>query len=374
MLVMRTISKLIFESKTIESLLDANRGIGPGFDHLRLALALLIFNVHASAVINGRSAQAEVIVTAQSNSPTAGWDNWRAPIYIMFVPMFFALSGFLVSGSALRLRDLRRFIGARMLRIIPALFIEVCLSAVAIGPIFTTLTLSDYFLNQQFFSYFGNIVGHIQYELPGVFLNNPIPRIVNNSLWTLPVEFYCYIFMTTAMISGLIYDKRLFLVFFVVATIATTAMNYRYEWSSHRGNYTLIIILYYFLCGCIFYLYRNVIKISFIYVLIAVVLAYALIYTKSLALIAPLFLTYVTIGIGMLRLPKIPVVSVGDYSYGVYLYGFPISQSVIALLPAIKSSPLLFKATAIGITFGFAYISWNVIEKKALLLKHKLQK
>ena len=80
-------------------------------------------------------------------------------VMIFMVPAFFALSGFLVTGSALRLRATVPFLTFRFLRILPALFVEVTLSALVLGPLFTRLPLAHYFSDPQFMRYFGNIAG-----------------------------------------------------------------------------------------------------------------------------------------------------------------------------------------------------------------------
>jgi peptidoglycan/LPS O-acetylase OafA/YrhL len=122
--------------------------------------------------------------------------------FVLMVPAFFALIGFLVTGSALRLRATIPFLIFRLLRILPALLVEVTLSALILGAIFTTLPLSSYFHDPQFFRYFGNIVGWITFQLPGVFESNYV-SIVNVNLWTLLAELDCYLVTAALMITGL---------------------------------------------------------------------------------------------------------------------------------------------------------------------------
>ena len=82
------------------------------------------------------------------------------------------------------------------------------LSALVLGPLLTTLPLSKYFTDPQFFRYFGNIVGWITFYLPGVFQQND-PPIVNINLWTLPSEFDCYVITAALMSFGLIWCHAL---------------------------------------------------------------------------------------------------------------------------------------------------------------------
>jgi peptidoglycan/LPS O-acetylase OafA/YrhL len=122
--------------------------------------------------------------------------------------MFFALSGFLVAESLERSNTLVTFLGLRVFRIMPALTVEVLLSAIVLGPMLTTLPLQDYFLSPKFRLYFLNVFGDIHYYLPGVFVaSNPVP-VVNGQLWTVPWELACYIALAILAISGAFRKRR----------------------------------------------------------------------------------------------------------------------------------------------------------------------
>ncbi len=74
--------------------------------------------------------------------------------------------------------------------------------------------------------------------------------------------------------------------------------------------------------------------------------------------------------LAMLPLPRLALLEMGDYSYGIYLYGFPIQQSLLFAFPVFRQSwPMLFSAAA-PITIAFAMLSWHWIERPALRLKH----
>jgi peptidoglycan/LPS O-acetylase OafA/YrhL len=59
----------------------------------------------------------------------------------------------------------------------------------------------------------------------------------------------------------------------------------------------------------------------------------------------------------------------GDYSYGVYVYSFPIQQTLIERIPGIEPMPLF--ALALPLTLAVAVLSWHCIERPALGLKSR---
>ena len=111
------------------------------------------------------------------------------------VDVFFVASGFLVTISLAKRQSILEFVMARALRILPALFAMLLLSVAVLGPAFTALPLADYFADRRVATYLvkgATLVTGIEFELPGVFLRNPYPAVVNGSLWTLPWEVAMY--------------------------------------------------------------------------------------------------------------------------------------------------------------------------------------
>jgi peptidoglycan/LPS O-acetylase OafA/YrhL len=71
----------------------------------------------------------------------------------------------------------------------------------------------------------------------------------------------------------------------------------------------------------------------------------------------------------MQKFPRTRLIESGDYSYGIYLYGFPIQQTLVHLFPIFREAwPLLFLVGA-PLTLAFAAVSWHFIEKPTLSLK-----
>jgi peptidoglycan/LPS O-acetylase OafA/YrhL len=58
--------------------------------------------------------------------------------------------------------------------------------------------------------------------------------------------------------------------------------------------------------------------------------------------------------------------ALGDYSYGVYIYAWPVQQSVIHYFGSMD--PLTNIALALPVTMALAWLSWTLVEKPALAL------
>lgn len=145
---------------SIEDKWEATKGRPAGFDVLRITLAIAVILWHTVAVCYGLAAEQWF------------YGGPLKPLVWLVIPAFFALSGFLVAGSLER-NNLPLFVVLRIIRIFPALTAEVMISAILIGSIFTTLPLSQYFTDPDFFRYLLNTIGDIHFYLPSVFLICP---------------------------------------------------------------------------------------------------------------------------------------------------------------------------------------------------------
>ncbi|MBN9432240.1 MAG: acyltransferase [Bosea sp.] len=331
----------------------AASGYTNGFDYLRVILALAVVLGH-SIVASG-----DPVATAIALGPVFG------PFQASILTMFFALSGFLVAGSLDRCRTLEGFATLRVLRIVPALAVEVLLSALILGPVMTELSLSEYFSSRSFYSYFLNIVGSIHFVLPGVFQNNPHPYIVNNSLWTIPYELECYIALIVMAALTLFRRPKWFLagsvLILLVVAVSIYAAGDREALEGHLPGRLLVVA---FLAGVTLYLFRNVIPRSGALALACAVVAFVLMsipYAKPFSVIP---VGYLTVWLGLLNPRKIPLLFSGDYSYGLYLFAFPIQQ-VVASVPALASWYTIFLIAApAGLLY--AAFSWHFVEKPVL--------
>ena len=345
---------------SVGSVLDTHRGAGPGFDAIRIGLSVAILLWHCFPLTGG----AKAIDTATTSV--------FFPFMLGLVPAFFLLSGFLVTGSALRTQSVKTFLINRGLRILPALAVEVMLAALILGPILTSFLLKDYFSNEGFFQYFGNIVGLIRFKLPGLFLSNPYPEIVNGSLWTLRPEYYCYLIMTILMLIKLVNSKSVFSWAFIAATVALTIFNVTTGWGTVGQLAPSFVVVFCFVAGIFLFHWRYHIRLNVCLFIGCAVWSYFMI-NQRLIFLTVLSLGYCVVYIGMIRIPPIPLLKRGDYSYGIYLFGFPIQQTVVYLFPSVREWWFLF-LIALPVTITFAALSWHFIEKPTLKLKHRFQK
>jgi peptidoglycan/LPS O-acetylase OafA/YrhL len=86
-------------------------------------------------------------------------------------------------------------------------------------------------------------------------------------------------------------------------------------------------------------------------------------------------LVYMTVFLGLTEI-KIPsFLHRGDYSYGIYLYHFPLLQVLVGLMPATialkGAGAVLLFVTGLPVVFAFAWCSWHFVEKPILVLRKK---
>lgn len=343
---------------TFDAILRRHHGVGPGFDFLRIFLALSVVFWHSWQV-----SYPAATVSAIRSGPAG-------ILVFCIVPAFFALSGFLVTGSLVRLKNLKLFLAFRALRIAPALVTEIMLSALVLGPVVTALPLSDYFSDWQFYGYFTNLVGLMKYQLPGVFLENPL-QTVNGQLWTVPAELHCYALISVLALLRIASRRSWMLAALLVLCFAETL--YRFIPGRPVSVEAHNMVVLYFLSGSVIYLWRDRIPSRWPLALAGLAIFAVAVHAPSplRPLLAPIPISYATIYFGLKTLPKLPILMGGDYSYGIYLYSFPIQQAVTLAFPALRHWYFNF-ALAAPVAILFAMLSWHLLEKPILRLRKRL--
>jgi peptidoglycan/LPS O-acetylase OafA/YrhL len=345
------------DQANVKAIMDRNGGIGAGFDSLRLWLAFSVLLIHSFTVAQ-----------YDQGLPQRLWSGPLRPLLLAILPMFFGLSGFLVTGSAMRTRSIKAFLALRLLRLLPALSVEVTLSALILGPLLTVLPFRLYFSDPLFFSYFGNIVGHVQFSLPGVFASAPMAGIVNLNLWTLRPEYSCYALILFLMPSGALFDRRKMTVIAGIVLAILGVGNSLFDLGETDTMYDAPILLMSFTMGIVAYRWRERIPVHGGVFAAALAALYGAWSFRGTAVLGLIPLTYCMVYLGVQPLPRLKLLPRGDYSYGIYLYGFPIQQALVLLFPSLKIWWGLFPTAAL-VVLAVAMASWHFVERPALSLK-----
>lgn len=286
------------------------------------------------------------------------------------VYIFFSISGYLIAQSWDSDPNALRFLTRRFLRIFPGLVAVTLLTIFILGPAFTTLPLDAYFSSRFTWQYFLNIALRISYYLPGVFADNLYPNAVNGSLWSLTTEFSMYLLL---LLLGITRLPRL-------ATMGVTVtMMLLIEFWARRAP---MLVFYatdlrqfafcgvYFWVGATFYRYDLQRFFTLSNVCVAAIALLAL--TRWPAAFNTgmwILLPFVTLGFGLATGSCLALMTRHDYSYGIYIYAFPIQQAAAAWWPRMDFG--LYLLVTLIATLLCAAVSWNFVERPALALKPK---
>jgi peptidoglycan/LPS O-acetylase OafA/YrhL len=352
---------------------------GNNFDALRLVAATLVIFSHAFLLSQGR----------QDEEPLMTVTGGQVPLGVVGVFVFFVISGFLVTQSWEMTGSAWRYAAKRALRIYPALAVCILLCTFVLGPLVTQRALGDYLRDADTYDFlFNNLWLNTDHsQLPGViFTRFPFGGIVDGPLWTLPAEVAMY---AMVLVLGLLRLLRLvvlvpLLVLGLVSIWLDTAMS---GWFTG----TVAWLLAFFVAGMILYkLRRRPIFTPRIALVAAIGLAAGTQLNglirlfpsidpafriaggapvNTFALLFALFGSYLVIYLAReRRLPVIPAARFGDFSYGLYIYGWPVEQTLLYLTGGALAWWQLFPP-ALAVSAALAFLSWHLIEKRALRLK-----
>ncbi len=329
-------------------------------DLLRLAAATVVLYSHQFAL----TGQAEPAFFGLTTFGGAG------------VTIFFFLSGLLVWSSWQRDPDLKRFLVRRSLRIFPALWVVVVASIFLLGPVCSSLALTEYFALPQTWSYLSTALLIVRNFLPGVFSENPYPLAINGSLWTLPVEFLCY--LSVALLGSVKVIPREFLVvvsllfFVLLASFAPILSGARFT-----SHFEMVAVFWW----GVFYGYCSTrshhetparwltLVLGF-----AAGLAYFLFGPRGFERMAMLVVAALMVHVALRITSGAKVTDrIGDLSYGLYIFAFPVQQMLIQWSQGLGWSFGVSFALSLAVTSGFAFASWHLVEKRALLFKPRVR-
>lgn len=320
------------------------------FDSLRLFGALLVLVGHASPL------------TGLWEAPEIG----HIKIYRIGVLVFFSISGYLITASWLHQPNLRKFLLKRALRLFPALLITLLVTVFVIGSIFTKVPLESYLSSPQTWSYLA--LGALlmpQYELPGLFLTGHPLTAVNGSLWTLGLEFTCYLAIAAIC---LLVARKTYLGPAVWISVSALLLSPAFHLDKILA--TSIETAIFFAAGSLLYfVFRGnrlphwIAPVALGSWLLADFVNPALGQTLSW-----LAIPMAVVAFGMQSYPGMrDAAKFGDFSYGLYLWAFPVQQVTIEVFGLVE--PWLNILIVLSATLTLAVLSWHLIEKRALRLK-----
>lgn len=334
------------------TLADLFIGKNNNLTFIRLFAALSVIYGHTSAVVVGAPADWVAVTTGY------------AFLGGVAVDIFFLISGFLVTSSILN-SGVKNYVVSRVLRIFPALWVNLILVTFVLGSIVTTLPVTDYLTHGDVWTYFKGLAFTYKggFFLPGVFTRN-YNQAVNGSIWSVLIEVWLYIVVLFFYIIGIMRSRTIFnTVFFVLVVVLWSDKSYLP--ASLSGATTLHVGLLFYI-GSFLYINSDRVPVSPYFMLIALFLAGITLGTEKF--VYGYILLLVTFFCTVSFLNQFSWMDKwGDYSYGVYLYGWPAQQLTVWAFPDFSGTQNCMMASTIALVCGVA--SWHLVEKRALRLK-----
>lgn len=334
------------------------------FDALRLSAAISVIFSHSFLIAEG----------TQNSEPLILLTGNQAILGLAGVFVFFAISGFLVTQSFEHTPNPLHFLAKRALRIFPGLFVATLASAFVLGPIVTDLPLAAYLSWLQPYEYvIGNtLLDPRVHELPGVwFADNQTGLEINGSLWTLRSEFLMYLMVMGLGVLRLLTVRTALVL--LACGIANLHFNMLDELEQWGWFFELLSawgwLVGFFATGILLYKLRDTRIFDGRVALLALAGLALSVPLHQLIVLFPVFGCYLALWLALnRRLPMIPAARFGDLSYGLYIYGWPVEQTVVWLLGRHAEWWQVF-LIALPATAAIAFLSWHLVERPALRLK-----
>lgn len=340
---------------------DFMDGRNNNFNLLRLLAALFIAYYHCYFMALGPAMDEKVFVGLYELSQIT-------------LNFFFITSGFLIALSFTRRSNLFSYFLARIVRLIPGLFILSLLICFVMGPLVTSLSLSDYFSSMKTWVYVP-LTTALQPDrtLPGVFTSNINPNEIDEALWTLRYEMVCYVGLAVLGVLGLLTNKVRFLYVSLLVFAGFLGITFLTNFRDIAAVNHLMHFGLSFFIGTFAFVYRDKIPLHWGIALLLSFAALLLYLSLPRSIAEPVvilataylvfWLAYVPGGV-LLNFNKL-----GDYSYGVYIYHYPIEQLLMQFIGGL--TPFSLFLLTLPLCLLCAVLSWTFIESPSLKLIRK---
>jgi len=331
------------------------------FDALRLLLAGTVVYSH-SWLLGGFGEE-----------PFYAWDKHQAIAGEIGVLGFFGLSGFLVGASWQRARSVGDFFTRRARRILPGYWACLLVTAFALAPaiyFFRRGGLAGYpWFDAGGATYVLCNVGLYvrQWTIAGVLAGAPYDGSLNGSLWSLFPEFCCYVGLAAVGLAGLTRQRRYLL---VVLTALLLFLNAVHAVSADIGTpalpapVVLAVLTPYpiaFAVGLCAQAWERELAPGWPAATVLLLVTVLLLRWGGFRAAAPLIVPLLVIHAGL----AVALPLRADWSYGLYIYAFPVQQLLACFAPLRTSWPLFF-GVSLAVALAFAAASWHLVESRFL--------
>jgi peptidoglycan/LPS O-acetylase OafA/YrhL len=250
--------------------------------------------------------------------------------------IFFVISGYLITQSLLSKNNAVDFFRARCKRIFPALFASLILSVFVVGFLATQLSANEYFKNADTWKYFvSGSVFKLRFTLPQVFTEPYFhSNSVNGSIWTLAYEWVMYFTIFLFGIVGVLKSNLKYFLLHSALIVIMIFLDQNPQLTTVKLfgiESTRMVNLYvFFMMGSLLFIFKDKVEVKGYYVALLFIVWVVSWHTHFSSVIAFFFIPLFTIWIAFLPIPFLQkLTSSGDYSYGIYVYSFPIQQLII---------------------------------------------
>jgi peptidoglycan/LPS O-acetylase OafA/YrhL len=288
------------------------------------------------------------------------------------VSCFFILSGYLIVKSWDRNSDAKIFLANRVLRIYPGFIVASTISCFLIGPFAGN---PNYFNQFNYANFFKNLLFLQIPDVKNVFVNSNLAH-VNGSLWSIKHEFICYMLVLFLGILSFIKNKKGWILFFLILFSATSFAFY-YDLKNITDFLSLkfrMMLIFTFAIGGSYYLFgRPYLNKKPLYIVTGILMLICFFNEDVVEVALAIFGGYLILSFAESTVPMLSNFNkLPDISYGIYLYGWPVSKMLIHLNPKISYLQLNIESFCFAVLF--ALFSWYIVEKPFISLKGKKTK
>jgi peptidoglycan/LPS O-acetylase OafA/YrhL len=276
------------------------------------------------------------------------------------------MSGCLIVASYENRSSLIHYIEKRARRILPAYWAALAFTLV-IGVIFTSLPRAGFLRSVDTWKYvLSNItfLNFIHPTLPGLFTNNPVMDSVNGSLWTIKIEVMFYFFAPL-----LVYLCGRWGAWQTLAGVFLFSLIYKSICERlHHDSLALQLPaqLGFFSIGALVYYYYSWFAMHARVFWGVALASYVTFLFSDWTFFRVIGISLLVMCVGLLFPIRKGQIKAGDFSYGVYVFHFPVIQTFLAV-GIFHNHPLFSVGSIAVIVACLAFASWHLIEKPYLL-------